>query len=221
MLDFISMSELSALGTVIVIDLVLAGDNAIVVGMVAASLPREQRPKVIAIGIVAATLLRIVFTGSVTVLLQIIGLLLAGGILLLWVAWKLWRDIEAERRNRRAQHRAAADGAAEAQAGDAAAPATEHKSFRAAVTQVIIADVTMSLDNILGVAGAAREHFWVLVVGLVLSVAFMGMAATAIARLLERYHWIAYVGTAVIAYVAMVMVWEGAIEVTNAVGAAD
>jgi YjbE family integral membrane protein len=221
LLEFISMSELSALGTVIVIDLVLAGDNAIVVGMVAASLPREQRPKVIAIGIVAATLLRIVFTGSVTVLLQIIGLLLAGGILLLWVAWKLWRDIEAERRSRRAQRRAAADGAAEVDAGDDAAPATKPKSFRAAVTQVIIADVTMSLDNILGVAGAAREHFWVLVVGLVLSVSFMGIAATAIARLLERYHWIAYVGTAVIAYVALVMVWEGAIEVTNAVGAAN
>ena len=214
------MSELSALGTVIVIDLVLAGDNAIVVGMVAAGLPREQRSKVIAIGIIAATLLRIVFTGSVTVLLQIIGLLLAGGILLLWVAWKLWRDIEAERRNRRAEHRAAADGAAEAEAGDDAAPAPTPKSFRAAVTQVIIADVTMSLDNILGVAGAAREHFWVLVVGLTLSVAFMGLAATAIARLLERHHWIAYVGTAVIAYVAIVMIWEGGIEVMNAAGAA-
>lgn len=218
MLDFISMSELSALGTVIVIDLVLAGDNAIVVGMVAAGLPGEQRAKVIAIGIVAATVLRIVFTGSVTVLLQIIGLLLAGGILLLWVAWKLWRDIEAERRGRRAQReRAAADGPG-AETGDDAAPAA--KSFRAAVVQVIIADVTMSLDNILGVAGAAREHFWVLVVGLTLSVAFMGLAATAIARLLERYPWIAYVGTAVIAYVAVAMIWEGGIEVMNAARAA-
>lgn len=214
------MSELSALGTVIVIDLVLAGDNAIVVGMVAAGLPREQRSKVIAIGIVAATLLRIVFTGSVTVLLQIIGLLLAGGILLLWVTWKLWRDIEAERRSRRAEHRAAADGAREAEAGDGAAPAPKPKSFRAAVTQVIIADVTMSLDNIIGVAGAARDHFWVLVVGLTLSVAFMGLAATAIAGLLNRYHWIAYVGTAVIAYVAIAMIWEGGIDVMNAAGAA-
>lgn len=217
MFAFISMSELSALGTVILIDLVLAGDNAIVVGMVAAGLPREQRAKVIAIGIVAATVLRIVFTGSVTVLLQIIGLLLAGGILLLWVAWKLWRDIEAERRVRSAQRERAASGAPAAEAEDEAK--TDPKSFRAAVVQVIIADVTMSLDNILGVAGAAREHFWVLVVGLTLSVAFMGLAATAIARLLERYHWIAYVGTAVIAYVSLAMIWEGGIEVMNAAAA--
>ena len=218
MLDFISMSELSALGTVIVIDLVLAGDNAIVVGMVAAGLPREQRAKVIAIGIVAATVLRIVFTGSVTVLLQITGLLLAGGILLLWVAWKLWRDIEADRHSRRAQREHAAAGDLGTETEDGAKPAP--KSFRAAVVQVIIADVTMSLDNILGVAGAAREHFWVLVVGLTLSVAFMGLAATAIARLLERYSWIAYVGTAVIAYVAFAMIWEGGVEVMNAARAA-
>ena len=219
MFDFISMSELSALGTVIVIDLVLAGDNAIVVGMVAAGLPKEQRTKVIAIGIVAATILRIVFTGSVTLLLQIIGLLLAGGILLLWVAWKLWRELEATRHSRRAQRDRAGAGDPATETEDDAAPAP--KSFRAAVFQVIIADVTMSLDNVLGVAGAAREHFWVLVVGLTLSIAFMGLAATAIAGLLNRYHWIAYVGMAVIAYVAVFMIWEGGIEVMNAARAAD
>ena len=214
MLDFISMSELSALGTVIVIDLVLAGDNAIVVGMVAAGLPKEQRSKVIAIGIVAATLLRIVFTGSVTYLLQIIGLLLAGGILLLWVAWKLWRELEGDRNSRRARRdKAAADGPV-VETEDDAPPAP--KTFGAAVFQVIIADVTMSLDNVLGVAGAAREHFWVLVVGLALSIGFMGVAATAIAGLLNRYHWIAYVGMVVIAYVAVVMIWEGGLEVWNA-----
>ena len=151
--------------------------------------------------------------------MQIIGLLLAGGILLLWVAWKLWRELEATRHSRRAQRDRAAAGDPATETEDDAAPAP--KSFRAAVFQVIIADVTMSLDNVLGVAGAAREHFWVLVVGLTLSIAFMGLAATAIAGLLNRYHWIAYVGMAVIAYVAVFMIWEGGIEVMNAARAAD
>lgn len=210
MLDFITLAELSALGQVIIIDLVLAGDNAIVVGMAAAGLPRQQRARAIAIGIVAATAFRIFFTGTVTLLLQIIGLLLAGGILLLWVTWKLWREVEAERHARRARRAAGVDEAAHAQA------AGEPKSFRSAVVQIIIADITMSLDNILGVAGAAREHFWVLVVGLILSIGLMGVAATAIARLLNRHHWIAYFGTAIIAYVAATMIWEGAHEVMNA-----
>lgn len=213
MLDFISPSELSALLSVIVIDLVLAGDNALVVGMAAAGLPREQRFKVIAIGIAAATVLRIVFALGVTYLLAIIGLLLAGGILLLWVAWKLWREVEDERR-RRALERAASGENKESAAGEAA-PAP--KSFRAAVTQIVIADVTMSLDNVLAVAGVAREHVWVLVVGLVLSVGFMGAAATAIATLLNRYPWIAYVGTAIIAYVALIMIWDGSIQILDAV----
>ena len=213
MLDFISPSELSALFKVIVIDLVLAGDNALVVGMAAAGLPREQRYKVIAIGIVAATVLRIVFALGVTYLLAIIGLLLAGGILLFWVAWKLWREIEDERR-RRSLERAGSAKDKGAAAGEAA---PEPKTYRAAVTQIVIADVTMSLDNVLGVAGAAREHVWVLVVGLVLSVGFMGAAATAIASLLNRYHWIAYLGAVIIAYVAFTMIWEGSIEVMDAV----
>lgn len=213
MLDIISPSELSALLSVIAIDLVLAGDNALVVGMAAAALPKEQRLKVIAIGIAVATVLRIVFALGITYLLAIIGLLLAGGILLLWVAWKLWREIEDERK-RRALERAAPsedkDGAE-----DEAAPVP--KSFRSAVIQIIIADVTMSLDNVLAVAGVAREHTWVLVVGLVLSVGFMGVAATAIASLLNRYPWIAYAGTAIIAYVAVVMIWDGSMEILEAV----
>lgn len=216
MFDFISVSELQALGTVIIIDLVLAGDNAIVIGMAAAGLPKEQRAKVVFIGIIAATVLRIAFTASVTVLLQIIGLLLAGGILLLWVTWRLWREIEEQRRHRRALREAAAAhidvAEAEAQAEVEAAP----KTFRAAVVQIIIADVTMSLDNVLGVAGAAREHFWVLVVGLTLSIAFMGLAAAAIANLLSRYHWIAYVGAVVIAWVAFTMIWDGTNELIDA-----
>ena len=214
MLDIISPSELSALFSVIVIDLVLAGDNALVVGMAAAGLPKEQRLKVIAIGIAVATVLRIVFALGITYLLAIIGLLLAGGILLLWVSWKLWREVEDERR-RRADLKRAGSPEDKGAAADEAAP--EPKSFRAAVTQIVIADVTMSLDNVLGVAGAAREHVWVLVVGLVLSVGFMGAAATAIASLLKRYHWIAYVGTAIIAYVAVVMMWEGSKEILDAV----
>jgi len=218
MLDFISISELSALGTVIIIDLVLAGDNAIVVAMVAAGLPKEQRTKVISIGLVAATILRIIFTGSLTVLLQITGLLLAGGILLLWVVWKLWCELEADRHSRRAQRDGVAPGDPATETEDGAKPVP--KTFRAAVLQVIIADVTMSLDNVLGVAGAAHKHFWVLVVGLILSIGFMGVAATAIAGLLNRYHWIPYVGMAVIAYVAMFMIWEGSVEVMGAVRAA-
>ena len=213
MLDIISPSELSALFSVILIDLVLAGDNALVVGMAAAGLPKEQRLKVIAIGIAVATVLRIVFALGITYLLAIIGLLLAGGILLLWVSWKLWREVEDERK-RRALKRAASVEDGGAAAGEAV---TKPKSFRAAVTQIVIADVTMSLDNVLGVAGAAREHAWVLVVGLVLSVGFMGVAATAIASLLNRYHWIAYVGTAIIAYVAVIMIWEGSIDILDAV----
>ncbi len=215
MLDFISPSELSALFSVIVIDLVLAGDNALVVGMAAAGLPREQRFKVIVIGIAAATVLRIVFALSVTYLLAIIGLLLAGGILLLWVAWKLWREIEDERRRRALEPAKAASAGDTGEATVDAAP--EPKTFRAAVTQIVIADVTMSLDNVLGVAGAARENAWVLVVGLVLSVGFMGAAATAIASLLNRYHWIAYLGAAIIAYVALSMMWEGSKEIMDAV----
>lgn len=213
MLDFISPAELSALLSVIAIDLVLAGDNALVVGMAVAGLPKEQRFKVIAIGIAAATVLRIVFALGITYLLAIIGLLLAGGILLLWVSWKLWREIEDERK-RRARERANS-GKDKGGAADEAAP--EPKSFRAAVTQIIIADVTMSLDNVLAVAGVAREHTWVLVVGLVLSVGFMGVAATAIASLLNRYPWIAYAGTAIIAYVAGIMIWEGSMEIMEAV----
>ena len=190
------MSELNALIQVIVIDLVLAGDNAIVVGMVAASLPPEQRPRVIFIGIVAATLMRVGFALVTVQLLQIIGLLLAGGLLLLWVCWKLWREIQAQRK--------------QPTGADDAEQKAPPKTLKQAVFQIVVADVSMSLDNVLAVAGAAREHTWVLVVGLALSVAFMAVAATFIARLLSRYHWIAYVGLIIILYVALVMIWEGA-----------
>jgi len=211
LLELVSLSSLSALLQVIMVDLVLAGDNAIVVGMVASGLPREQRTRVIVIGIVAATLMRVGFAVVTSQLLQIIGLTLAGGILLLWVCWKLWRELRDQRRENAAinelEHHVKDDPPAET---------PPRKTFRQAVVQIVIADVSMSLDNVLAVAGVAREHTWVLIVGLALSVAFMGAAATLIAGLLKRYHWIAYVGLAIIFYVACAMIWEGSIAVMEA-----
>ena len=200
----ISVAELSALLQVVIVDLVLAGDNAIVVGMVAAGLPAKDRTRVIAIGIAAATLMRVAFAAVTVQLLQIVGLLLAGGLLLLWVAWKLWREIRAQRNAPDAP-----DGEGDAGAGKHEAP----KSMRSAIVQIVVADISMSLDNVLAVAGVARDHTWVLVVGLVLSVAFMGLAAAWIARQLEHRPWIAYVGLVVICYVAVAMIVEGAQEI--------
>lgn len=223
-MDWISMSELVALGQVIVVDLVLAGDNAVVIGMAVAGLPREQRARAMFIGIAAATILRILFASITVQLLQIIGLLLAGGLLLLWVSWKLWRELQAARYERKLRAEAAAGDAA----GDAAdTEASAHgvrsptKTMRQATTQIIVADVSMSLDNVLAVAGVAREHAWVLVFGLALSVALMAFAAVLVARLLQRYHWIAYVGLTLIFYVALKMIYEGGLEiyaVTNGSG---
>jgi YjbE family integral membrane protein len=218
-------SELTALFTVIVIDLVLAGDNAIVVGMAAAGLPNHLRRKAIVIGIGAAAAMRIVFALFTTQLLNVVGLLLIGGFLLLWVCWKLWREARA------------GGQAAEAAGADvldyrldqslhgvpvASEPATiRPKTFRQAIVQIIVADASMSLDNVLAIAGTARHHLWVLVIGLALSVALMGVAATYIARLLRRYPWISYVGLALIAIVATMMIWEGAKEAFHAADMAE
>lgn len=202
-------SELTALATVILIDLVLAGDNAVVVGMAAAGLPQDLRKKAILYGIAAAALLRVVFAIFTVQLLSIIGLVLAGGLLLLWVAWKLWRELRSG-----VDHAAALDAD---DGGGAVSTGEPRKTFRQALTQIVIADVSMSLDNVLAVAGTARDHLWVLVVGLALSVALMGIAATFIARLLTRHRWIAYLGLILIAWVALAMIWEGAHEVMKAV----
>jgi YjbE family integral membrane protein len=201
-----------ALLQVIGIDLVLAGDNAIVIGLAAAGLPKEQRGKAILVGIIAATIMRIGFALITTWLLAIVGLLLAGGILLLWVCWKMWRELREGGHD--AQHDAteALTGEDIDKDGDVAGGAPR-KTFAQAATQIVIADVSMSLDNVLAVAGAAREHPTVLIIGLVLSIALMGFAATFIARLLTRHHWIAYVGLAIIVYVALSMIWEGGHEV--------
>jgi YjbE family integral membrane protein len=193
---------------------VLAGDNAIIVGIAVAGLPAHQRARVMVIGIGAATVLRILFASLTVQLLQIIGLLLAGGILLLWVSWKLWRELREMRIARMLETGEIDDPSGTARAKKAA-HVQKPKTMRDAVTQIIIADVSMSLDNVLAVAGVAREHAWVLIFGLALSVAFMGFAAVMIARLLDRYHWIAYIGLAVIFYVALRMIWDGSWEIAR------
>ncbi len=200
MFEFLTPEALTALVQVILIDLVLAGDNAIVIGLAAAGLPKEQRNKAIVIGVIAATVLRIVFAGLTTQLLAIVGLLLAGGILLLWVCWKMWREL----RSSSGHDNALAEGDVEG------APT---KTLAQATWQIIVADVSMSLDNVLAVAGAAREHPGVLVFGLALSIALMGVAASFIAKLLQKHRWIAYVGLAVILYVAGEMIYRGALEI--------
>ena len=198
MMVIFTSAGLLALLQVILIDLVLAGDNAVVIGLAAAGLAPDQRRKAILVGILAATVLRIALASVTVQLLDIIGLLLAGGILLLWVCWKMWREL-------RAGSNEDADVSEASQA--------PRKTFFQAATQIVIADVSMSLDNVLAVAGAAREHPTVLVIGLILSIAMMGVAANFIARLLNRYHWVAYVGLAIILYVALHMIYRGAIEV--------
>ena len=201
---------ISALIQVIMIDLVLAGDNAIVIGLAAAGLPKEQRAKAILIGVIAATVLRIIFAGVTTQLLAIVGLLLAGGVLLLWVCWKMWRELRAGHgENDGAESVTGEDLDGDGQVGGQ----QPTKTFAQAAWQIVVADVTMSLDNVLAVAGASRDHPWVLVFGLVLSIALMGVAATFIARLLQKHKWIAYVGLAVILYVSVEMVYRGALEV--------
>jgi YjbE family integral membrane protein len=214
------LPEILALGQVILMDLVLAGDNAIVVGMAAAGLAKEQRAKAILVGIIVATVLRIMFALVANKLLLIIGLTLAGGILLLWVCWKFWRELMLERRERllhASQNRKLSrDEHLELSEPPEVLPgAIPGKTMRQAITQIVVADVSMSLDNVLAVAGAAREHTWVLVFGLVLSVGLMGAAASLIATVLKKCHWIAYIGLGVIFYVACQMIWDGWAEVAH------
>jgi len=195
---------------VVLIDLVLAGDNAIVIGLAAAGLPRDQRNKAIFWGIVAATLMRIGFASITVQLLAIVGLLLAGGLLLLWVCWKMWREL---RNGAHEEHDATEALADEDLNADGTVSGAPKKTFGQAIWQIFIADVSMSLDNVLAVAGAARDHPIILVFGLALSIALMGVAATFIARLLHKHRWIAYVGLAIILYVALEMCYRGAVEV--------
>lgn len=206
-----SPAALSAFLQVLMIDIVLAGDNAIVVGALAAGLPAEQRKKVILIGVLAALVLRIGFALIVTWLLGIVGLVFAGGLLLLWVAWKMYRELHAPGA---AGH---SPGSPEIE-GDESSGLPPAKSFGSAALSVAVADVSMSIDNVLGVAGAARDHPGILIVGLIFAVALMGLAANFIARYIERYRWIAWIGLAVIIYVAGKMIYEGWVDPQLGVG---
>jgi YjbE family integral membrane protein len=207
--SYLTAEAFAALLQVIMIDLVLAGDNAIVIGLAAAGLPKDQRAKVIFWGIAAATLMRIGFAGITVQLLQIIGLLFAGGILLLWVCWKMWRELHAMH-----VHDQQLVEATTGRTIDVGGMGDERKkTMGQAVWQIIIADISMSLDNVLAVAGASRDYPYILVFGLVLSVGLMGVAASFIAGLLQKHRWIAYVGRAIILYVAIDMCYRGGREV--------
>ena len=194
MTDDVLLHQLAALAQVVLIDLTLAGDNAVVVGMAVAGLPTHQRRMAILVGIGAAAALRIAMGAVALKLLAIVGLLLAGGLLLLWVSWRLFREL---RRPTETHARAAP------------------KTLAAAMWQIALADVSMSLDNVLAVAGAAAGHFWVLVTGLVLSVVLMGVAADLVARLLERNRWLAWAGLVIVLIVALRMIWTGGHEVAE------
>lgn len=202
MMEIFTAAGFAALLQVIAVDLVLAGDNAIVIGLAAAGLPDHQRQKAILVGIGAATVLRVSFATLTAFLLGIVGLQLLGGLMLSWVCWKMWSELRA------AAHEPHKQGET-----DDTEFSVKQKTFLMAATEIVVADVSMSLDNVLAVAGAAREHTSVLIVGLILSIGLMGLAASLVARLLHRHRWIAYVGLGVIAYVTVNMIYHGAVEV--------
>ncbi len=224
-MDFLSspelVSQLTALGQVLLMDLVLAGDNAVAVGLAAAALPQDQRRKAILVGLAAAVVLRIGFALITVQLLALVGLLLAGGLLLLWVCWKMWRELREQATHDQAEAEAELQLAMSVEHGTGPSPEElgfKRKSFGAALLQIVIADITMSLDNVLAVAGAAHEHPWIMVFGLILSIALMGVAATFIAKLLHRHRWIGYIGLVVVLYVALHMIWDGARQVVVRTG---
>jgi len=210
MTELFAPEAITALFQVVIIDVALAGDNAIVVGMAAAGLPQEQRARAIVVGMMGATALLVMFAGITTQLLKLVGLLFAGGILLLWVCWKMWRELRSSVKEE--QEALEALTGYDINADGTIAGCAPRKTLSQAAGQIIIADLSMSLDNVLAVAGAAREHPIVLVFGLSLSVVLMGIAATFIARVLQKHRWLAYIGLAVILYVAVGMVYRGALE---------
>lgn len=197
-MDFNLTHDLAALAQVVLIDIALAGDNAVVVGLAVAGLPARQRRPAILLGIGGATVIRMALGAIALQLLEIIGLLLAGGLLLLWVCWRMFRELQ--------HHRASVE-----------APHLRNKTLGQAMLQIILADLSMSLDNVLAVAGAANGRMWILLLGLLLSVILMGVAANFLARLLDRYRWIGWVGLAIVLFVALRMIWDGSMEVAGAV----
>ena len=213
MFDAETLNQLTALSTVIGIDIVLAGDNAVIVAMAAAGLSKELRAKAIMIGIVAAMLMRVMFALVAAQLMTIVGLMAAGGVLLLWVAWKLWREL---RDNHSSLQSSSSSETLNVREECPSVSVPKQKTLRQAIVQILVADLTMSLDNVLAVAGAAHDHPYIMAFGLFLSVALMGVAATWIARLLERNRWIAYIGLLLILYVALKMIWEGGVMLAQA-----
>lgn len=207
--DLLSPGAFTAFFQVVLIDVALAGDNAVAVGLVAAGLPQPKRRRAIVLGLGAAVLMLMALALVVTQLLKLVGLLLAGGLLLLWVCWKMWRELRAQGREEQAEGEAALAAATGVVIGARPRRSPRPKSLGQAMVQILAADLTMSLDNVLAVAGAAREHPLVLVAGLLISITLMGLAASWIARMLHRFRWIGYAGLAIVLYVALHMVWEG------------
>ena len=218
MTDIVANDAVIALIQVVMINLVLSGDNAVVIGLAAAGLPGKQRTHAITIGIFIATALRIAGASVATQLLQVFGLLLAGGILLLWVCWKMWRELQTTPKDQQGGDEtlvAYAPGRNGTVAGS-----LSRKTFGQATLQIVVADFSMSLDNVLAIAGAARDHPLILAFGLLLSIGLMGIAANFIGRLIQNHRWIAYVGLAIILYVACEMIYRGAYELKLVIGVA-
>src|SRR5512143_225108 len=206
---FLDAGAFAAFLQVVLIDVALAGDNAVAVGLVAAGLPQPQRRRAIVLGLAGAVLMLIGLALVATQLLNLVGVLMAGGLLLLWVCWKMWRDLRAQGREAEAEGEAALSEATGVAIGARPMAKPKPKTMGQAMLQILAADLTMSLDNVLAVAGAARQHPWVLVGGLLLSITLMGVAASWIARLLHRFRWIGYLGLAIVLYIAGHMIWEG------------
>lgn len=206
---------------VVMIDLALAGDNAVAVGVSAAGLPPHQRRKAIMLGMAAAAVMLITFALITTQLLKIVGLTVAGGLLLLWVCWKMWRELRAQGRDEAAEGEAALEDATGVPIGAQSKGVAKPKTLRQAMVQILITDLVMSLDNVLAVAGAARDHLGVLAAGLMISITLTAVAASWIARLLHRFRWIGYVGLAIVLYVALHMIWDGSRDVAVKTGTAD
>jgi YjbE family integral membrane protein len=211
-----SSPAIVALLQVILIDLVLAGDNAVVIGMAAARIPSVQRRKVIFWGLCAAVALRIVLAVSAATILDTIGLMFAGGILLMWVAWRLYRDLNPSADDAHGLHTISGR-----EVDAVPRPPLDTKHVRRAILRIVVADVSMSLDNVLAVAGAAMDHVWVLAIGLLLSIALMGIAASMIANLLARHPWLSYAGLIIVVYVALRMIYFGGMELIHPDGQAS
>ena len=209
-IPWLTAGAVGAFFQVVLIDLALAGDNAVAVGMAAAGLPPHQRRRAIVLGLAGAVVMLISFALITTQLLKVVGLLVAGGILLLWVCWKMWRDLREQGREERDEGEAALESATGVAIGGVAKRVPKAKTMGQALVQILLADLAMSLDNVLAVAGAARQHPWVLVGGLMLSITLTGLAASWIAKLLHRFRWIGYLGLAMVVYVSLHMIWEGA-----------